>query len=429
MASASKVSLVKRRFRELFNLEPEVIASAPGRLDFLNTHQDYKGLPVVSVAIDRRAYVAVARSGGSSRVVSLNICVESGDCIDSFNFEEVRLRGRGFFGDYIRSVVMSLRETGVRMSNFHMLIDSDVPMASGLASSAALQVAAIASLTRLFNHSLSLHEIAELAYRSEHDVVGIPCGRLDQYGSTMGGVTLVETKPSFNTRTFRGLGLSFVVLDSGIRHSTREVHPVRISELSKGIREILSRPDLPQELRRRLSEDVYETDWQRLTLEELRPHVERVSSVSRRRILFTLKMNTSTNLALKLLENASESVMSEVGDFLVRECRECLEVASKTSNNMLKLLGGVINYQHALLRDLYDVSLPQLELIREKALEGGALGVKISGAGLGGSMFALIDTPQVGHEVVSRVRDLVRGAWIVREGEGVKVEYESRFEA
>jgi len=99
---------IETRFQEFFNRKPEVIASAPGRLDFLNTHQDYKGLPVVSVAINKRTYIAVSRSN-TTQIVSLNLCVENQPCIDEFSVENPVLKGGGWFGDYIRSVVLVLK--------------------------------------------------------------------------------------------------------------------------------------------------------------------------------------------------------------------------------------------------------------------------------------------------------------------------------
>ncbi|MEM0031017.1 MAG: galactokinase family protein [Desulfurococcaceae archaeon] len=412
---------LKTVFMEKFNSKPEVIASAPGRLDFLNTHQDYKGLPVVSVAINKRTYVAVSVSN-TTRVVSINLCRENLPCIDELDARNPVLLGKGWFGDYIRSVLVTLKNIGANIRNFNMLIYSEIPVASGLASSAALQVAAIKALSEIFDIKLGPREIAELAYRSEHDVMGIPCGRLDQYGSAMGGITLIETKPPYNTETFMTTMFELVAVNSGIRHSTGLIHPIRIRELAQGLKELLTIPDLPSKIRTLISEDIYDTNWAELELNEIEPFLSSINQVSRKRILFTLKMHKSTVLALDLIKNPSGSTMSRVEEFLNAECSQCLDEASKTNNQALRFLGGIINYQHVLLRDLYDVSTPELEEIRRRALMAGGVGVKISGAGLGGAMLVVVDKEIDGTKVVKEVENISAGAWKVEIDRGVRTE-------
>lgn len=126
------------------------------------------------------------------------------ECRDVFLAKNVVLHEKDFFGNYIRSVVLALRESGFRVGDFDMLIYSEIPVAWGLASSVALQVAVLGALNELFGFNLAKHDIAELAYHNEHDIMGISCGRLDQYGSSMGGITRINTKPPYSTKTYEG---------------------------------------------------------------------------------------------------------------------------------------------------------------------------------------------------------------------------------
>jgi len=235
-------------------------------------------------------------------------------------------------------------------------------------------------------------------------------------------VSFIETKPPYKTRTFMTTMFDLVAVNSGIKHSTGMIHPVRIRELSQGIRELMLNPHLPSKLRSLLSEDVYETKWSQLNLDELDPFLRELNPVSRKRILFTLKMHESTMLAIDLIENPSSRVVTRVEDFLVKECVSCLEEASKTDNNILRAIGGIINYQHILLRDLYDVSTNELEEIRRKALTAGGIGVKISGAGLGGAMLVLVENRETAIKVVKEIEGLSAGAWPVEVDEGVRLE-------
>lgn len=415
-------SIVKDEFKKIFHEDPELVVSAPGRLDFLNTHQDYKGLPVVSIAINKRIYIGVSRSNSRSTVYSVNLCREGRECIDRFDPEHPVLIGNGWFGDYIRSVVKTLMDKVLRVRGFNMLIYSEIPIASGLASSAALQVAAIKALTKMHGIEPAPNEIAEWAYLSEHDVMGIPCGRLDQYGSAMGGITLIETWPPFRTKTYKDAWFKLVAINSGIKHSTGMIHPVRIKELKDGIRELLSSNRIPLHIKDRLHEDIYMTRWSEISYDEIAPFLDSISTVSRKRIVFTLKMHYSTILALNLLEKPLFENIDAIREFLLKECSLCLEEASRTSNEALVALSGIVNYQHVLLRDLYDVSLPELEEIRRKAINAGSLGVKISGAGLGGALLAIVENHEIGNRVVDEVKEVSKGAWLVEIDEGVRVE-------
>ncbi|MEM2014223.1 MAG: GHMP kinase, partial [Desulfurococcaceae archaeon] len=161
------------------------------------------------------------------------------------------------------------------------------------------------------------------------------------------------------------------------------------------------------------------------TLEELQPYLEYIDTESRKRIVFTIKMNVSTRLAVELLENpSSKASKNALRDFLEYECPNCLKpVVGLHADDVLELIAGVVNYQHVLLRDLYDVSLPELELIRNTALSAGALGVKISGAGLGGSLLALASDKSSAEKVAMATRGVTKATWVVEVDEGTRVDY------
>lgn len=417
----SPLEFIIKEHKEIYGSMPKVIASAPGRLDFLNTHQDYKGLPVVSVAINKRTYLAISESNNKSTVVSLNLREEGLPYADSFKVRELALSERGFFGNYVRSVIISLRERGFEVSNFEGVIYSEIPVASGLASSAALQVSLITALNELYGFGLSKGEIAELAYHSEHNVMGIPCGRLDQYGSVMGGITRINTKPPYDTKTYAGYDWYFVVLYSGIKHSTASIHPRRISEIESALRKLQS-VKLPEATMKKLSNVIDEVRWNELSLNEIEPFLSVLEPAERNRFIFTIKMNESTKLALDLLENPwAPRIVENLRSFLEEECFACLPI--RGVYDVITLMAGIVNYQHVLLRDLYEVSIPELELIRTTALNSGALGVKISGAGMGGSLLALVDSRETAVEVLNKTKGIVKDNWIVEIDEGARVDY------
>ncbi len=417
------VGLVLEKFGEFYEGVPEVIVSAPGRLDFLNTHQDYKGLPVVSIGVNLRTYVGVSRSIDESVVVSLNLLSMGREYVDRFGIDNVLLRGGRWFGNYIRAGIIVLRKYGFRLGDFNALIYSDIPIGAGLASSAALLVSFIGALNELYGLGLGRRDVAELAYRAEHDIMGIPCGRLDQYGSVFGGVLKIGMRPPYNVEELPGIDGVFVVLDSGIRHSTADIHPRRQAEINQGLRLLLEIPDLPSHVRQYIKPHYYETLWERIDFETLKPYIERLPDIPRRRILFTFKMNLSTMLALEILHSRIPGLEEIVG-VLGYEWGDAVRRAINTSYAKQALIGLIMNYQHTLLRDYYDVSLPSLEKIRGAALKAGALGVKLSGAGLGGSLIALALTREEASNILySGIKAGAKRGWIVGVDEGLRLEY------
>ncbi len=390
------IEKVVNGFKERYGQEPNSIASAPGRLDFLNTHQDYKGLPVVAVGVNLRTYVAIRKSNEKyCEIFSENIGLK-----DEFNIDNISLvRGR-WFGDYLRASIIALRKHGYDVTGFRAYINSEIPIASGLGSSAALTVAFIKALDSEFNLKLSKKEIAELAFEAENQIMGIPCGRLDQYASSYGGVVLINTRPPYNVDELRFSKGLFIVVDSGIRHSTADIHPNRQREIEEGLRELLSM-EIPNHIRNKLGYRFWEPKWEELSEDELKPYLANINRISLNRILFTLRMHRSTIIAIKIMKGEKISI-DEISTAIEISKGE-VEGILNTSDWDLRLLGIVMLYQHRLLGELYNVSLPELDRIVIEITNSGAYGAKLSGAGLGGAVIGLVKDSKIGKKALSKV--------------------------
>jgi len=395
--------------------------SAPGRMDFLNTHQDYKGLPVIPAAVSLRTYAfGKTLERRIVKVKSIDLMREGKEFEDEFELnKKVAILKRGWFGNYFRGVIRSLlrRVEPSKVRGLEVVVRSQVPIGSGLSSSAALEVS-IAKLIDHMNHlDLSLREIAEIAFEAENRDVRIPCGRLDQYSSAFGGLILLNTREPYEILRMKHKGLLFVVVDSGIRHFTGEIHPQRQREINLALLELLE--IVPKQLRGKLGERYDEVRWEEISEDELSPFLEGLEPVLRNRIRFTLRMQASTNGGLALLKNRRVKI-SSLG-FLERS--QLHSILKASGGRWLQAIGEIMNYQHTLLRDLYDVSHPKLETIHQSMLNSGALGVKISGAGLGGALIALVPNSAIGRKVVKRALEAgASKAWITKVGTGVRVE-------
>jgi galactokinase len=420
------------------NSEKTFAASAPGRADFLNTHQDYKGLPVVPVALNLRTYAVATKinSRGVVEITSLDLKDRGEDYQDRFTIDEnLQYCQRGFFGNYLRAVAKMVllagqkhtRRVAAKDFGLNVVIKSEVPLSSGLASSAALEVAFAKLLNEIYNLQLDKKSIAEASYRAENVELQIPCGRLDQYGSCFGGVALVECKPPYDVKPIPFVDLHFVVADSGIRHSTAEIHPVRQSELNRGLKSLIENESMPQRLKKKLALHYDEAKWNELTEEQLSPYLSTLDDIARKRILFTLRMQASTMIALNMMRNKNVTKRIPLESRKIPGLEEFLPTERGRGANshptVLELLGWIMNYQHLLLRDLYDVSLPSLEKIRESILNANSYGAKISGAGLGGSIIALVDNIEIGQKTLSAALQAgAKQGWVSSVGSGARIE-------
>jgi galactokinase len=412
-------------------------ASAPGRADFLNTHQDYKGLPVVPVALDLRTYVLATKTDSPQEmeITSLDLKESGEEFIDRFTLDQnLQYSPRGFFGNYLRAVAKVILVTKHKYSRrsvmqdfgLRVAIKSEVPLSSGLASSAALEVAFARLLNEIYDLRLDRKRLAESSYQAENVELGIPCGRLDQYGSCFGGVSLVECRPPYNVKPIPFIDLHFVVADSGIRHSTAEIHPIRQSELNRGLKSLIENKSVPMRLKKKLTFHYDRTKWTRLTERGLSLYLPSLDDLARKRILFTLRMQRSTEIALSIMisKNVTNKILMHSREILgLDSLQPRMGLRPNSHIAILESLGRIMNYQHLLLRDLYDVSLPSLEKIRESMLNANSLGAKISGAGLGGSIIALVENMETGQKVLDAALQAgAKQGWISNVGSGARVD-------
>jgi len=401
-----------------------VTVSSPGRVDFLNTHQDYKGLPVVPVAINLRTYLFAKPSKENLFTVkSLDLEKFNEPSIDSFRIMENEVLEKGFFGNYFRGIVNVIVKQGLmnKLRGMELTVKSEVPIGSGLASSAALEVAFAALLNHVCNLGYTKKDLAEVSFLAETEEVGVPCGRLDQYGVSFGGIIKLECKPPYKVESIPFKELTFAIIDSGIRRSTGDIHPKRQAEINRGLQILMENQTIPGTLRAKLGYRIDQPRWDEVSEEEVEDFLSILDGEVRERFLFTIRMQRLTEFALKVLRYermGREVVVSNLGE----EGWNRVQRASLSERDYW-VLGVVMNEQHALLRDLYDVSLPEIEGIASAALEAGAYGAKISGAGKGGSVIALVKDDKLGRRVVDACLSVgAKKGWVSGVGEGVKVE-------
>ncbi|WP_188597113.1 galactokinase family protein [Thermocladium modestius] len=349
---------------------------APGRVDLFNTHQDYKGLPVVPAAINLRTEVEGREAPGRVKVESMDLGER--DEVDA----DSEFTGR--WSDYVIAALRAMRRRGMRVGGAELIVRSGIPMGAGLGSSSALLVAIIKWFGASLGAGLTRGELAELAFEAENAELGIPCGRLDQYASAFGGLIALETRPPYSVEELGVKDLSLAVVDSGVKHRTSNIHSERQRELRGALRA------LGEAMGRNLDFPLDRVDWDWIGREAVE-YLDSLSDVQRRRIEFTIRMNQSTKAVLVELRKPKPSP---------------------------RIVGRAMNEQHEMLRDLYDVSIPEIEAIRNKLIDLGALGAKLSGAGMGGSVVALFEDAAAAARAVEGVGSR---SWVVSVEPGADV--------
>jgi galactokinase len=325
---------VARAYRERFDDEPEVIASAPGRINLIGEHTDYNGGFVLPCAVGRR--VAVAIGGG-------------GDELYSTNFDEARPMSSekdSSWADYPRGVAWAIGEAGGEIGSFRAAFAGDVPLGAGLSSSAAIEAATALALDALFELGMDRKDLAVLCQKAENEFVGVGTGIMDQYASLLceeGAALLVDCR-SLEAQSvpldLEESGLALLVCDTRVE---RGVVNTGYNDRRTTCERAAKSLDVEQ-LR-----DAREVDLGRLSGEELKRARHIVS------------------------ENAR--VLEAVGALRAEDFRE---------------LGRLMYASHASMRDDFEISTPELDAFVELAEESGAPGARLTGAGFGGCAIALV---------------------------------------
>jgi galactokinase len=326
-----------RAFREKFGEEPEMLASAPGRVNLIGEYTDFNGGFVLPCAIDRRIAAAVKLTPDGE-----------GDLF-SVDFDESRpfsVDPDGSWADYPRGVAWALSQRGVEVPVFRAAFAGDVPLGSGLSSSAAIEAATALALDALLRLENSKKDLALLCQKAENDFVGVPSGIMDQYASLLsvaGSALLIDCRALENESVsldLEGADLALLVCDTRVERGLADTGYQDRRETCENAASVLG----VRELR-----DASEEDLARLSGDELK------------RARHIVRENVRVLEAVRVLRE---------GDFAA--------------------FGRLMYDSHLSLRDDFEVSTPELDAFVETAREVGAPGARLTGAGFGGCAIALV---------------------------------------
>jgi galactokinase len=312
---------------------------APGRVNLMGEHTDYNEGFVLPVAIDRDCLVAT-RPRADDRVVVRSLDVDAADGVVELAADgsDEPAEVEPHWGRYVAGVVRELAERGRPQVGIDAALSSTVPQGSGLSSSAALEVASAIALCRVAGFELTTAELAAVCQSAEHVATGVPCGIMDQLaslGGVAGAALLIDCRSLEATAVPIPASVEILVVHSG--------------------------------LPRTLADSAY----------------------AERRVACEAAART---LGLRALRDATADQVA--GDAFARhvvsENGRVLDTVRALEAEDLEALGPLLAASHASLRDDYCVSTPELDTLVRLLVDAGALGARLTGAGFGGCVVALV---------------------------------------
>lgn len=327
-----------------------ITAAAPGRVNLIGEHIDYCDGFVLPFAIDR--YIVVAgRANGSSEA---RIGTSLGDVIEVLDLSRPMEEGSPKWTNYIRGVIRGFQDRGHHIPGFDAFILSSIPGGAGLSSSAALECAVATFLEGLLDTRLDTREKALLCQKAEHDFAHVPCGIMDQFASAFGKpnrLVLIDCRSGEPELVpFENPDLTVLVSNTMVRH-----------ELSDG----------GYAARRRHTEEALavlgKASWRDVTAADVQSHWDQLGDPVNRR-----------------------------ARHVVGEIARTIAAAAALARNDFETLGPLMAASHDSLRDDFEVSCKELDLMvdiaRKIGRNGGVIGSRMTGGGFGGSTVTLCES-------------------------------------
>lgn len=344
---------VELLFEEKFGRKPEKIVFSPGRINLIGEHVDYNDGWVMPAAIDKAIYVAIGRAADISSVYAEDIQSQ-------ISFDAAALKpSQRSWENYILGVVSGLQEKCGFRQNFNAVFSGDLPIGSGLSSSAALDCGFAFALNELFDLGLTRPDLALLAQKAEHEYVGIKSGIMDQLASLLGRS---EHFLFLDTKT---LAFQYFKLDMG---------EYRLQLYNSNVQHELANSAYNH--RRAQCETVVKE------LQKIHPEIDSLRDCTHE-MLFAIKEHVEKDDYTK-------------AKFVIDEILRVNAAAEAIKAGDIEAVGQLLNETHIGLRDEYEVSCDEVDFIQSFTLaQEGVIGSRLMGGGFGGCTINLIHKDSV----------------------------------
>jgi galactokinase len=352
---AERIAGLQAEFQQAYGSPPEVIVRAPGRVNLIGEHTDYNDGYVLPIAIDRSVLATASmRTDQTVRLQAIDFRSQVSFSLDHIAHAEHQHRR---WSNYQRGVALVLQERGFELPGIDAAFTSDVPIAAGLSSSAAVEVAIAVTWQTFAGFELSRPDLALLCQRAENTFVGVNCGIMDQFICALGqenAALLIDCRTLDYKPVPIPEDLAVVVMDTGKRRGlTDSAYNTRRAECEEGAR-------------------------------LLGAHLPGIAALR--------------DVSVAQFERYADALPSGVRKrcrHVIGENQRVLDGIAALGRGDAQPFGKLMDASHRSLRDDYEVSCPELDAMVEAAWDApGVLGARMTGAGFGGCAVALVDRTQ-----------------------------------
>ena len=367
--------MVLKKFEELYgNADGAGVYFAPGRVNMIGEHTDYNGGHVFPCALTIGTYAAVKkRTDRKLRFYSMNF--EKMGVVES-SLDDLTPSDAAGWTNYPKGVMWAFAERGMKMDcGLDIVLNGNIPNGSGLSSSASLEVLTGFYLRDLFRFDVTNVDLALIGQYSENNFNGMNCGIMDQFASAMGkkdnAIFLDTADLSYQYAPLVLDGAKIIVTNSNVKHSlVNSAYNERRSECERALEELKTVVDIKG--LGDLSEEQFEADKDAIK-----------DDIRKKRAKHAVYENQRTIRAVEALKN-----------------------------NNLKEFGELMNASHVSLRDDYEVSCDEIDVLVEEAWKvDGVIGSRITGGGFGGCTVSIVK-----DEAVDTFKEKVGAAYKERVG-------------
>lgn len=329
--------------------------NSPGRINLIGEHTDYNNGFVLPTAIDKKIQFKFKKNGDPT---TCNVYSKNFDTSFSFDLKTIKPSEQQW-ENYILGVIFEIQQLSDKLQGFDCMFTSDIPVGSGISSSAALECGLAFGLNELFNLGFSKITLVEIGQRAEHNYVGTKCGIMDQFASVMskaGHVILLDCE-----------SLEY-------EHVPIQIKPYKILLLNTNVSHNLA--DGEYNKRRSLCE-------------------QGVAIIKKKYPEVTSLRNVSSEMLAEFKETFTEDMYNKCS-YVVEEKTRVLDAVAALKNNKLAVLGANMYATHSGLSNLYEVSCPELDFLVDFSKNYDAvIGARMMGGGFGGCTINIIHQDEV----------------------------------
>ncbi len=353
---------ITTKFTQQFNAHPQLFR-APGRVNLIGEHTDYNDGFVMPTAIEFATVIAAAPREDHKLIIH-----STGFGETEFDLSQPHNRiAEHHWSDYIVGTAVTLEKAGYRLKGANLLVESDVPSGAGLSSSAAVEVATALALTTISELFLTKIEIIKICQRAENEFVGMRCGIMDQFISTLGQAShalMIDCRSLDFTAVPLPPEVRLVICNSMVKHQHAggEYNQRRL-ECEAGVKHFANyKPEI--------------SALRDVSLEEFSRYQNDLPEVIARRCRHIISENERVGLA-----------------------------ASALTKNDITTFGTLMNQSHVSMRDDYEISCREIDTLVEIAqATEGVYGARMTGGGFGGCTINLVNTEFV-EDFCRKLRD------------------------